>query len=85
MYNEMRNILHCEHCDYKAYNPGNMRAHALMHGGNMLHCGHCDYKTCRPGDLKRHFLKYRGNILYCKHCDKTYLPAEMKIHYLKHG
>jgi hypothetical protein len=47
---------HCEHCDYKTKQKGNIKIHmALKHDIDVKwhHCGHCDFKTRQKSDLKR--------------------------------
>ena len=61
---------HCELCDQKFSQKGNLKVHVMSHKGGRFECKECDYKAAQKSSLVKHRLTHSGVKPHkCESCE----------------
>ena len=78
---------HCELCDQKFSQKGQLKVHVMSHKGRRFECKECDYKAARKSSLVTHLLTHSGVKPHkCDSCEfSTTTKDNLIIHQRLHS
>ena len=73
---------HCELCDQKFSQKGNLKVHVMSHKEGRFECKECDYKAARKSTLVTHLLTHSGVKPHkCDSCEfSTATKSNLMVH-----